>query len=588
MNFPVVVTLIVAVVGQTESSPQRQVPLTSGVVSVPTGNPPTGQQAVVPDPAVPKLRGKRPVAWTPKLEEINGFVANQPISLDQAVAISLYASRSFSTAVATLEQASASTAEARSQLFPSLGVNEQLTYYDKATTASLSGLTGGSGSTSSSPPLVVTPQFNPIFIASLSLPIDIFGTLRSAVSQAQFNEVAARIDINRIRNQTVYDVKSAFYSVLRASSQVAVDADSLNNSLERLSDANKNYSAGTTSRFDITTAQRDVADAQQVLIAAKAQVSIALGTLKMTMGLDVTARLSIKNDGAIDYPTGVSPLDASPLGPDSRPLLGSESLPTSGFSSTQNPEIPRLAPASVTNGAGPNRSSPHPSALVPTVSTVVEDDFDFGPDYPGLVDDALKNRPEILEADAQVMASKKGLQYALRSILPSFTFGVEDIYTANSTPLGRQNQEALTFGINVPIFDGGLARARIREQRGSMQKAEVSQSQARSQVQIDVQQSYIALVEARERTAVSRVGVMHARESFRVSLVRYRAGVAGEVGVSPQLEVSNAQTGLAQAESNFINALYDYNNARAQLDRATGRYSFVGPASRNKDQSPHH
>jgi outer membrane protein TolC len=536
---------------------------------------------------MPVVRAKQPVAWTPKLEDIKGFVANQPITLDQAVAISLYASRNFATAVALLEQASARTGEARSQLFPSIGVNEQLTYYDKATTASLSGLTGGSASANAAPPLVVTPQFNPIFVASLSLPIDLFGTLRSAVSQAQFNEVAARIDINRIRNQTVYDVKTAFYSVLRASSQVAVDEDSLNNSLERLSDANKNYSAGTTSRFDITTAQRDVADAQQVLISAKAQVSVALGTLKITMGLDVTARLSIKNDGAVEYPPGVTPLVVAPSGPDGKPLPKADSVPTPGFSVSQNPEIPKMAPTSTTNRVGPNKNGPYLSTLVPTASAVVGDDFDFGPDYPGLLDEALKNRPEILEADAQVTASKRGLQYALRSVLPSFTFGVEDIYTANSTPLGRQNQEALTFGINVPIFDGGLARAKIREQRGSIAQAEVSRNQALSQVQIDVQQAYITLVEARERTAVSSVGVMHARESFRVSLVRYRAGVAGEVGVSPQLEVSNAQTGLALAESNFVNALYDYNNARSQLDRATGRYSFVGLASGNKVKSTH-
>jgi outer membrane protein TolC len=40
--------------------------------------------------------------------------------------------------------------------------------------------------------------------------------------------------------------------------------------------------------------------------------------------------------------------------------------------------------------------------------------------------------------------------------------------------------------------------------------------------------------------------------------------------------LSNAQTTLAQAESNLVNAVYDYNTARAQLDRAAGRYGFTG------------
>jgi len=181
-----------------------------------------------------------------------------------------------------------------------------------------------------------------------------------------------------------------------------------------------------------------------------------------------------------------------------------------------------------------------------------------------------------LEVNAQITASKKGLQYALRSMLPSFSFGVEDIYTANSTPLERQNQEALTFSISVPIFDGGLSHSRVMEQRAGIAQADVNKRQAESQVQIDVQQAYIALVESRERTAVSNVELTQAREAFRVSQVRYRSGVAGEAGISPQLELSNAQTGLAQAETNLVNALYDYNSARAQLDRAIGRYSFTG------------
>jgi outer membrane protein len=67
------------------------------------------------------------------------------------------------------------------------------------------------------------------------------------------------------------------------------------------------------------------------------------------------------------------------------------------------------------------------------------------------------------------------------------------------------------------------------------------------------------------------------------------AGVSGTTGVSPQLEISNAQTSLAQAESNVVNAIYDYNTARAQLDRATGRYSFVenGPGYKSPPKIAH-
>jgi len=98
------------------------------------------------------------------------------------------------------------------------------------------------------------------------------------------------------------------------------------------------------------------------------------------------------------------------------------------------------------------------------------------------------------------------------------------------------------------------------------------------QVQVDVQKAYIALVQARSRVAVTNVGVEEAREAFRLAGVRYNAGVSQQTGVSPQIELSNAQNTLAQAQSNQIDALYDFNSARAQVDRAVGRFSFTGAA----------
>jgi outer membrane protein TolC len=138
------------------------------------------------------------------------------------------------------------------------------------------------------------------------------------------------------------------------------------------------------------------------------------------------------------------------------------------------------------------------------------------------------------------------------------------------------NEGIYTLNVGFPIYDGGTARARVQQQQAAIALAETSRRQAVDQVQLDVQQAYLALVQARQRVAVANVEVSQARESFRVSRVRYQAGVSQQVGVSPQLELSNAQISLTQAESNQVNALYDYNSARAQLDRAVGRYAFAG------------
>ena len=126
---------------------------------------------------------------------------------------------------------------------------------------------------------------------------------------------------------------------------------------------------------------------------------------------------------------------------------------------------------------------------------------------------------------------------------------------------------------SVPIFDGGVARARRREAQGGLADAEILKRQAVDQVTLEAEQAYLALNEARQRIDVAKQSLNEATEAFGLAKVRYMAGVSAHAGISPLLELSDAQSALTLAESNQVNALYDYNSANARLDRALGRYA---------------
>ena len=126
---------------------------------------------------------------------------------------------------------------------------------------------------------------------------------------------------------------------------------------------------------------------------------------------------------------------------------------------------------------------------------------------------------------------------------------------------------------SVPIFDGGVASARRREAQGGLADAEILKRQAIDQVTLEAEQAYLALNEARQRIDVANQSLNEANEAFGLAKVRYMAGVSAHAGISPLLELSDAQSALTLAESNQVNALYDYNSASARLDRALGRYA---------------
>ena len=97
-------------------------------------------------------------------------------------------------------------------------------------------------------------------------------------------------------------------------------------------------------------------------------------------------------------------------------------------------------------------------------------------------------------------------------------------------------------------------------------------------VTLDVQQAYLGILQATEQVRVANQVLSAAKTAFDIAVVRYTTGVSSTAGISPLLEVSDAQAALTLAEQNQVNALYDYNTARAQLDRAVGRFAYVANA----------
>lgn len=483
-------------------------------VQVLQGPPTTAQQGTVPAPKGKIPDANHPLRTSPTIQEVEQMVSGRTLTIDDAVAVALVTNRAFATAAANLERASGRTGEARSALNPKAGLNGTLTDYNSATTANF----GGNS-------LTLTNQFNPVYAATISLPLDISGASHAAVSQAQFNEVGARIDVNRVRNEIVFAVRNAFYQVLRSQGQLLVAQDNLRNGTQRLSDTQKSFEAGIASKFDVLTVQRDVSDAQQNVVNAQAQIILSLASLKNAMGIDISAPIAVSDAGAVEEPAGID----------------------------------RNAPASTDADA---------------LAKASQDLLVLGPEYDNAVKEALQTRPEVLESDAAISAAERGIRFARRSSLPEIAISANYVNQPNAAGFTPKNQSNIALTINVPIFDGGLARARGKEAQADLASAQVSRRSALDQVTLEVQQAYVTLAQARTKVQVATVGQTQAEEAFRLARVRYTAGVTQQQGVSPQLELGNAQAALAQAELNRLNALYDYNLARSQLDRAIGRYSY--------------
>lgn len=537
-----------------------------GTISLPAGAPPLGTQSFPLKPIQGLSANPRPLLSSLSKAELEALLKNKPLSIDDAVGIALSTNRSFISAVEALQKAKGRTREVEANLRPLISQSAEITEFDQDNAAIFPGAAAGT------PPFIIVNQFNPVYTTALTLPIDIFGTIKAASSQARFNELAARIDVNRSRNQLVYDVRNAFYQALRANGQYLVAQAALTANLARLDDAKKAFSVGTVSRFDVITVQRDVADSQQSVLNAKAQTSLALAQLKNVIGIDISAPIKISNETGVENPPGVTTYQLPP--PDAVDPLD-KNFPDVAI----DPKL--LLPREIEPSNSGDR--------VMSKLTIVGDEIVYGPEYDAALKEALEARPEVLESDAQIAAAERGMQYARRSSLPSVGITLAYTYQPKAAGFTKVNTGTATFGVTIPLSDGGTAAARREQSHADIDLARTARRAAVDQVTYDVQSAYVNLLQGRQRVQVANVGVVQAQEAFRLARVRYLAGIAQQQTVSPQIEISNAQTNLTQAQTNRLNALYDYNLARTQLDRAMGRYSYgVGPGFNKKPRPVAH
>jgi len=184
-------------------------------------------------------------------------------------------------------------------------------------------------------------------------------------------------------------------------------------------------------------------------------------------------------------------------------------------------------------------------------------------DMQAAIDTALKNRPELLSSQAEVQANKQFLASAWTANLPNiFASGGYNWRNLNPSPLYAGWNVGLT--ISLPIFQGFALDAAIDQAKANLKSAEASNDLVLQSLYLNVQQEEFALEEANESIQASRKLVESSDEALRLAVGRYNSGIG------TALEETDAEVALANARISYIQSLYNYNVAYAQLERAMG------------------
>ena len=178
---------------------------------------------------------------------------------------------------------------------------------------------------------------------------------------------------------------------------------------------------------------------------------------------------------------------------------------------------------------------------------------------------ALKNRPEAAMADYAVKRAESDRRAAKAGYRPQVRASVSKDLTTEHLFSGKVS-DSWTAGISASwnIFDGGITSAQVNQADAALTRAKEVAAQTREQIQLDVQSYFLQLHAAEKNIGTTQASVALAEENYKIAQVRYAAGVG------TNLDVMDASRKLTEARSNYFTALYNYNTAKASLDRYMG------------------
>lgn len=341
----------------------------------------------------------------------------------------------------------------------------------------------------------------------------------------------------------------------------------------RGSDANTNYGLGIDASWEpdvfggtaASVAAADATTRATALSLANVQVSIAaeVATTYITW-TGLTLRLAIARDN-LSSQEETQQITEWRAQAGLTTSLDVEQARTS--TETTRAQIPALLSAiaqaqsalAILTGATPEslNATLRKNAAVP----VATDDLTYA--FPA---QTLRQRPDVRQAEVQIVAAAARVTAADAARYPSFNIG-GSLGLASLTFAGLTGGSSLAAsilgGVSVPIFNAGALAAQVDAQDAALDQARIAYETTVLAALKEVEDSLVALKSARERLATLRRAAESARNASLLARYRYNSGLIDFTSVlqtqvallSVQDSVANGEAELALAHVRLYKAL---------------------------------
>jgi outer membrane protein len=368
--------------------------------------------------------------------------------------------------------------------------------------------------------------------------------------KAQLN--AADADVNGAETNLVTGVRQQYLTVLQARDNAEVARQQLQHDEEFLKLAQARYDVGRASILDVRQAQ-----------VARGQAEVAL--LRARTGVDVE-KLRLFQSIGVSAPVPIANVQLTDTFAVQTPTWQLNDLLT--MAEQQNPALRALREREHAAGWGVKAAT---SSYAPSVSLsagwsgFTQKLSDVNPTIGSIRQSAQQDSLACAyENAAWLNAGQTPLNCAALTNTTAAEQAFRDQngrYPFNFTP--QPFQARLT--VTIPLWSNFQQPLQVSQAKAQQQDLQESVRARGLQVQTDVSSAFLTLQTDYQTITIQDTNRTAAREQLQLATERYR------VGSGTFFELLDAQVAALRAETDYINAVYDYHKALAALEAAVGR-----------------
>lgn len=445
------------------------------------------------------------------LEDIN-VQQGSVLSLNDCISIALNHNPAIKNARYNYGISKSNVGVARSEFFPTVGVGTGYSY----------------NTTSSSK---INTDTNAYTVqATLNQLLWNFGRTNANIKMQKFYLIADEYNFYNTVRETTFNVKQKYYEVLAARATVLINKAYVQINERNYQRTKAYFDEGIKSKIDLVNAEVTLSDSKIQLVQAENSYKNSLVNLNNAMYLVNAPAYSISGTEVFNNVNdNVAPVDLTKI------------------TKPSDKEISKL-PLNVKDAKL--------TSSVETLELLTDykvDEFPYS--FEECMKMAYKNRADLKAYNSTLDAVKQNLLFVKRNYYPELSasagYGFRNTNSTNSLNVG------LNLSSSVNIMN---QKYKVDAAKYQVDIAENSLNQLNQDIFFEVQNAYINMVELEKQIPLLAVKVRQTLENYELADGRYY------VGLGDYIQLQDAKVNYNNAQCSYIETIYKYNVARANLE----------------------